>query len=354
MKQIVVWLLLLTGTQSFAQQSFKVIAYTTATDSTVKLYPLNKVTHLIYSFLKLQGDTLTFHNENQEQILKSLVNLKKEYPALKIMVSVGGWGGCGTCSELFSSEEHRHNFARTAVALFRKYQVDGLDLDWEYPAIAGYPGHAFSPGDRDNFTELVKTIRNEMDPQMILSFAAGGFEDYLAKSIDWKKVMPLIDFVNLMTYDLVGGYSQVTGHHTPLAGKAESVSKCVSWLLLNKVPADKLIVGAAYYARVWEKVSNVNHGLYQQGLFKQGVAFRNFATYFSDTSGFIYYWDRKAKAPYRYNPSSSLFATFDDERSVKKKAQFVRKKKLGGMMFWELTQDKEKTGLVDIIYKTLN
>ena len=77
--------------------------------------------------------------------------------------------------------------------------------------------------------------------------------------------------------------------------------------------------------------------MYQQGKFKQGVAFKNFPAYFSDTSGYRYYWDKKAKAPFQYNADKKLFATFDDERSIKEKTRFIRRKKLGGIMFWELS-----------------
>lgn len=333
------------------------IAYYTGNGETIKQYPLNKITHIIYSFLALHHDTLDVHNETQRQTLKELVALKQQYPHLKIMVSIGGWGGCAPCSELFASEQSRKTFARTAVAFFREHHVDGLDLDWEYPAIEGYPGHQFQPADKENFTALVKTIRAEMGKEFLLSFAAGGFEQFLEASIEWDKVMPHLDFVNLMTYDLVGGYSTVTGHHTPLNDyrtAQQSVTRCVNRLLQKKVEPGKLIVGAAFYARVWENVGDTARGLYQNGKFKQGVAFKDFPVYFSDTSGYRYYWDKKAKAPWQYNPEKKLFATFDDERSIREKSLFIRKKKLGGIMFWELSQDKPVNGLVDVMSYTLN
>jgi chitinase len=336
---------------------YKIIAYYTGNGETIRQYPVGKLTHIIYSFLKLQNDTLTFHNEAQRRSLEQLVALKKEYPQLKIMVSIGGWGGCAPCSELFSSAEHRSVFAKTTVALFKQYHIDGLDLDWEYPAIEGYPGHAYATKDKTNFTLLVKELRKEMGTDYILSFAAGGFVKYLEQSIDWEEVMPQVDFVNLMTYDLVGGYSTVTGHHTPLADYRpgqESTSKAVNWLLAKKIPARQLIIGAAYYARVWEKVEAVNHGLYQGGQFKQGVFYKNFPAFFSDSSGYRYYWDKKAKAPYRYNKAKKLFATFDDPRSIREKARFIRRKGLGGIMFWELSDDAPANGLTGILYKELN
>jgi chitinase len=358
MKKIVqfFYLFLIISLQVQSQQ-YKVIAYYTGNGETIRQYPVEKLTHIIFSFLNLQNDTLTFHNDKQRQALQQLVALKKDHPQLKIMVSVGGWGGCAPCSELFSYPAHRTTFAKTTVALFKQYNIDGLDLDWEYPAIEGYPGHRYDATDKDNFTALVKQLRQEMGSNYQLSFAAGGFTSYLEQSIDWDKIIPLVNFVNLMTYDLVGGYSKVTGHHTPLADYRpgqESTKKCVNWLLEKKVPSDKLIIGAAFYARIWEQVEDINHGLYQAGKFKQGVAYKNFSTYFSDTSGFVYYKDKKAKAPYQYNRQKKLFATFDDTWSIAEKSKFVRKKKLGGIMFWELSEDQPQNGLMEEINKVLN
>lgn len=195
-----------------------------------------------------------------------------------------------------------------------------------------------------------------MGQDFLLTFAAGGFVKYLEASIDWAAVMPLVDFVNLMTYDLVGGYATVTGHHTLLQDYRpgqESTAKCVKWLIDKNVAANKLIIGAAMYARVWDSVPDIGHGLYQPGRFKQGVAFAGFKDYFSDTSGYKYYWDKKAKAPYQYNASKKLFATFDDERSIRAKVKFIRRKKLGGIMFWELVQDAKTDGLLEVMYTGL-
>ncbi len=334
----------------------RIIAYATGKAETIKQFPVDKLTHIIYSFLKIQNDTLTFRDSAQENTVRQLLALKEIYPQLKIMVSVGGWGGCSFCSDLFSSTQHRENFAKTTVALFKQYGIDGIDLDWEYPAIEGYPGHKYDVADKDNFTELVKALRKEMGSNYLLTFAAGGFLQYLQQSIDWNAVMPQVDFVNLMSYDLVNGYSTVTGHHSLLQDyrlEQESTAKAVDWLLDKNVASNKLIIGAAMYARVWDSVPDINHGLYQPGKFKQGVDFANFKNYFSDTSGFMYYWDEKANAPYQYNASKHLFATFDDKRSIREKTKFIRRKKLGGIMFWELAQDAKVDGLVDVMYKGL-
>lgn len=358
MKYFIVTILISCCLQLSAQQSNtpKIIAYYTGSGESIKQYPVAKLTHIIYSFLKLQNDTITFHNEQQRKNLQQLVALKKEYPQLKIMVSIGGWGGCAACSDLFNSAEHRAVFAKTTVALFKQYNIDGLDLDWEYPAIEGYPGHKYDAKDKANFTLLVKELRKEMGSKYLLSFAAGGFVKFLEESIEWEKVMPLLDFVNLMTYDLVGGYSTVTGHHTPLGDYRpgqESTAKCVNWLLNKKMPSEKLIIGAAFYARVWENVSPENNGLYQSGKFKQAVSYKNFYSFFSDSLGYTYYWDERAKAAFRYSHNKKLFASFDDKMSIREKSAFIKQKKLGGIMFWELSDDQPAGGLTDEIYKAL-
>jgi chitinase len=341
----------------FGQTKYKVIAYYTGNGENIRQYPIDKLTHVIYSFLKLQHDTLTFRDSLQRATVQQIVDLKKEHPQLKVMVSVGGWGGCAPCSGLFDTAARRTTFVKTAVQLLKDYHIDGLDLDWEYPAIEGFPGHQYLPQDNNNFTALVKELRAEMGNELLLSFAAGGFTAYLEQSIDWNAVMPRVNFVNLMTYDLVGGYSKVTGHHTLLNDykpNQESINKCVNWLLNKKLPANKFIIGAAFYARVWQNVADTNHGLYQSGNFLQGVSYKNFDKFFTDSMGFKNYWDKKAKAPYQYSASKNLFATFDDPQSIGEKTKFVRRKKLGGVMFWELSDDKYSGGLVDEIKMGLN
>ena len=350
--------LLSNAVKAYSQKAtdYKIIAYYTGNGETIKAYPVEKLTHIIYSFLKIQNDTLTVANKKQEETLKKLVALKEKYPNLKIMVSIGGWGGCAPCSDLFASEKHRNMFAKTTVELFKKYNVDGLDLDWEYPSIKGYPRHKFMKEDKKNFTALVKNLRQEMGDKYLLSFAAGGFTKFLKKSVDWTNIMPSLDFVNLMTYDLTNGYSKVTGHHTPLYSdkkQKESTDNCVTWLLKHKIPSNKLIIGAAFYARIWEYVPDTTFGLYQSGHFKTSMPFKKFDTYFTEADGFKYYFDEKTQAPYQYSATKKFFATFDDERSIEAKSKYIQAKKLGGIMFWELSEDKAQSGLLDAIYKNL-
>jgi chitinase len=342
----------------FAQKkTYDVIAYYTGDAATLRKYPVQHLTQIIFSFLHLKGNRLAFDNEKSKQRLLDIVALKKEYPGLKVLVSLGGWTGCYSCSPIFSDAANRDTFATSVLQILQETNTDGIDLDWEYPTIEGPPGHPYSADDKVNFTALIKTLRKTLGNKYELSFAAGGFQKYLDESVDWDAIMPLVNRVNLMTYDLVGGYSKQTGHHTALYSSAEqkeSTDNCVKALLRKNVPAEKLVIGAAFYARIWKDVADVNHGLYQSGVFKSGVGFNNFHTQFSTESGFVPYWDNEAKAPYMYNAAKKEFATFDNEQSMQEKVAYLKKYKLGGIMFWELSNDAFSNGLLDVIHASIS
>ena len=163
--------------------------------------------------------------------------------------------------------------------------------------------------------------------------------------------MELADKVNVMSYDLVHGYSTETGHHTALYSnpkQKESTDNAIQYMIKIGIPRNKIVIGAAFYARVWENVPPENNGLYQAGHFKTGIPFKDFST---RLKGFQRYWDETTQAPYAYNSSEKLFATFDDEKSVAIKTKYVIDQKLNGIMFWELNEDKLSDGLVDSMYK---
>jgi chitinase len=334
-----------------------VIAYYSGNSKAISNFQVKKLTHIIYSFCHLKGNRLNVDNADDSATIQKLVSLKKENPKLKILLSLGGWGGCEYCSPVFSTEAGRSEFASSVKELNDYFGTDGIDLDWEYPAIEGYPGHKYQPVDRMNFTALVKAIRSAIGDQHEISFAAGGFNDFLKKSIEWKEVMSVVNFVNLMSYDLVNGFSMTTGHHTPLfstASQVESADNAIRYLTSIGVPANKIVIGAAFYARSWERVNNVNNGLYQPGKFKSFIPYREFDKRLSADSGFVFYRDAVAKAPYIYSPTKRIFATFEDSISIRDKTQYVKDKGLHGIMFWELTLDKYENGLLDVIDRVKN
>ncbi|HCW09074.1 MAG TPA: glycoside hydrolase [Cytophagales bacterium] len=338
---------------TFSQKNFNVIAYFSGKADQVESIEANKLTHIIFSFCHLKGNRLAVDSKEDSITISKLVGLKKNNPQLKVMLSLGGWSGCGPCSDVFNTSQGREDFSQSVLALNQYFKTDGIDLDWEYPSIEGYPGHTFRKEDKENFTSLVKSLRKNLGANYEISFAAGGFKKYLEESVDWDLVTPLIDRINVMSYDLVNGYSTVTGHHTPLYSdkqQPESVDFGVQWLINHRVPKNKIVIGAAFYARVWQDVPNINHGLYQSGKFMAGIDYKKFDSEFSTEKGFAYFWDEKTQAPYYYNSGKKLFATFDDKKSIFLKTKYVSDLGLQGIMFWEFTLDSKTDGLLDVIH----
>jgi chitinase len=351
---VTAFLCLLLSFHSFAQQKkLAVIAYYAGHNpSQLDSFSIEKLTHIIYSFCHLKGNRLNVNSALDTAIIQKMVALKSRNKDLKVILSLGGWGGCATCSDVFSTKDGRKEFASSVKELNDFFGSDGLDLDWEYPAIAGYPGHKYSDSDRVNFTLLVKELRKELGSKNEISFAAGGFSHFIDKSIEWKKVMKKVNYVNVMTYDLVSGFATKTGHHTALystSTQTESTDNAVQKLVAVHVPASKIVIGAAFYGRVFEHVADTNTGLYQQGRFLRSVSYSNIPIQLSPDSGFVYHWDEQANAPYLYNPAQQLFVTYDDRHSIQLKTRYAMDKKLGGIMFWQLRDDAYTEGLLDAI-----
>ncbi len=352
-KYLLLAVLFTTSVFTYGQSNqFSVIAYYAGGPDQVDSFSIEKLTEIIFSFSHLKGNQLHINNARDSATIKKLVALRERNPQLKVVLSLGGWGGCATCSDIFSTKKDRKAFAESVKQLNEYFNSDGIDLDWEYPAIAGFPSHKFQPADKKNFTSLVKILRRTLGRKYEVSFAAGGFKQFIDESIEWKKVMKKVNRVNLMTYDLVNGFDTSTGHHTPLFSTERqllSTDRAVNELLNMGVPKNKIVMGVAFYGRVWEEVADSDNGLYQVGKYQKNVAFKNLGIQLSPDSGFVYHWDEVAKAPYIYNSSKKLFATYDDKKSIELKAKYVVDKGLNGIMFWQLGDDAFENGLLEVI-----
>lgn len=179
--------------------------------------PVEKLTHIIYSFTHVIDGEMKFSKpEEAGPKLAALVKQKVRNPDLKVMIACGGWGADGF-SDMALTEESRAKFIQSAGEFIKEYQLDGMDMDWEYPGISG-AGTMARPEDTQNFTALMKGLRemlDSFDSPKVLTFASAGWKRYYG-FIEVNEVMNYADYTNVMTYDQVSGVSIYTGHHTPL------------------------------------------------------------------------------------------------------------------------------------------
>lgn len=337
-----------------APTDFRVVGYYCGTTIPVDSFETGKLTHLIFSFGNLNGNRFQINSAIDSTTIQKMVELKRVNPHLKVMLSLGGWGGCRTCSDVFNTKNGREEFAQSVKEISGYFKTDGIDLDWEYPVVKGFPGHTFRMEDRANFTALLEELRKVNGDSFEISFAAGGFTTYIDSAIEWKNIIPYVDFINIMSYDLVHGYSTTSGHHTPLYStpqQIESTDHAVQMLLRAGVTADKLVIGAAFYGRFFEISPGNKTDLYQPCKFSHGFSSKFMDDSLSSENGFEIFWDDVAKAPYAINKTRRLLATYDDERSIALKTKYAKTNKLGGIMFWQLYDDKFHKGLLDTIFR---
>lgn len=284
-----------------------------------------------------------------EPVRGELDRIRSRKPELKIVLSIGGWGA-GGFSEAAYTQESREIFAKSCRELVEEYKLDGIDIDWEYPCIS-IAGIAASPEDKENFTRLLEALRQELnrdaDRYYSLSIAGGG-DSYYTRCTDLRQASQYLDYVQLMSYDLRGGFSLQSGHHTNLYSNAAdlqnvSTDQGVKVYLAAGVPREKLIIGAAFYSRWWKGVPDRNHGWMQHaseaGVY--GPDYGELKEKYINKNGFVRYWDDEAKAPYLFN--GDTFISYDDEQSIAEKVAYAKKEGLAGVMYWEYKCDPTHT-----------
>jgi chitinase len=340
--------------------------------------PLEKLTHIIFSFTEVVDNEMQFRNIASGEKLTLLVDQKENHPNLKVMIACGGWGGSGGFSDMAATSENRKKFVKSAIEFLEEYDLDGLDMDWEYPGMYG-AGNPYMPEDRENFTHLMRELREAMDAtgkKLVLTFASAGWKNYY-NYVELEEVMKYADYMNVMTYDNVGGGTPYTAHHTNLGWvkpehikntPAESITeergyeldprsaeKIINFCIDKGVDPKQIVIGGAFYGKGWKGVSSDNNGLYQphEGDFRVG-SYSIIIKEFENKNGFVRYWDPIAKAPYLYNKEEKKFITYEDKISIKLKTEYAIEKGLGGIMFWQLRGDAEKDGLLDAIHKVVS
>ena len=319
---------------------------------------------------------------------------------MKTGISVGGWSKSGDFSEVTANPAKRNKLINNLVKYVEYANMDFVDLDWEYPGEKrtgdkvdnhqdeGTPNAR--PEDKENYVIFLEELRAALDKKGAelgkyyeISVALPAPKAKVDNGIDVPRLFAAVDFANIMTYDMRGAWDDNSGHQTglytnpldPTAGAGLSVNDSVNYFIEKGAPAEKIVVGAAYYTRGWNEVGpgpdSKNPGLFgpakksnkdadqtpsygavNEAPMKVGEGGRAGGVWSYNAldklkakfPGLKEYWDDVAKAPYLYDESTGKFFTYDNARSIGEKTNYVNQNNLGGMIAWMASQDASTGG----------
>jgi chitinase len=355
---------------SMASDSFKIIGYIAGwEDFDLEKIDAKKLTHINYAFANVVDGKAVLEMDFDSGNMKKILALKNINPALKVLVSIGGWTWSKNFSDVALEAESRKVFAQSAVDMLKKFSLDGIDIDWEYPGQLG-ANNTYRPEDKQNFTLLMADLRSALEahgkPQgkhYLLTIATGADTNWV-KWTEMGKVQESLDFINIMTYDMYHGGHTFTGHHSGLSisdqavegkgGGRISAMSSVQGHIDAGVPASKIVLGIPFYGRMWKGVKNVNNGLYQDAeTIGSIIAYKSLKKGYMADPTFKTYVDESAKAPYLWSADSAIFVSYENPTSLGLKTQYIKEKGLGGGMFWEYSLDYDQE-LLNALYNGLN
>ncbi|KAF9161270.1 hypothetical protein DFQ26_004703 [Actinomortierella ambigua] len=359
-----------------------------------------KVTHINYGFAVLttktaDPTTITFDRYYDGTPMRDLVK-KGNATGVKILMSIGGWTGSQTFSTISADATLRAKFINNALVFVRKntlpdydenpngWSMDGIDIDWEYPARAGAICNKVSPNDSANYLLLLKELRAALDSEfpavhkmLTAAVRVQPFDDPSGKPLaDVSAYHPYYDFVNVMAYDIMGGWSSTTGPNAPFnnhpQGDPYSFTQAMNAWLKAGWPKNKLVMGTPFYGRsVTSSIdmtavspvsmiapkTNVtpkggpsdsnevnfycNEGSFYSGMWKwreirQGILTSGTTT---PTAGWTRFWDNDTQTPWLFRTSDKTFLSYDDPTSLGIKVQAAKSQGLRGVMYWDMTND---------------
>lgn len=293
-----------------------------------------------------------YHNPNTSLIYHAHAN------NTEVMISLGGWTLSNDFSSIAADPTKRSNFAHSCNELVRIYNIDGIDVDWEYP---GFADHNGTSSDITNYTLLLQEVRDSLDvvetevgKTLKLTAAFSGDPDKM-DDIEWDEVVQILDYINLMSYDFFGAFSDETNHNSPLYAPQSgnqnfNCHSAIDRLITQyNVPSEKLNLGVAFYGR-----SSKTNGT--PTLHSPTTGATDLVTFATDEGSPQYYnvlanmnlfndhWDDVAKVPYLTGTGNlNTFVSYDNEKSIGLKGQYIVDKNLAGAIIWEITGDYLET-----------
>ncbi len=280
------------------------------------------MTHINYAFGHVNESFNGVKIDNEER-LRQIVDLRKQKPELKVLLSIGGWGS-GRFSEMAANDEYRRAFAADCDRVVKEFALDGIDIDWEYPT-SSMANISSSPDDTENFTLLMQDIRAAIGNEKELTLATVASARY----IDFKAILPSVDFVNIMAYDM----ASAPKHHSALypSGHSGDITSdgAVTAHLKAGVPPSKLVMGMPFYGRGGDGYPS----------------FQDYNKVGNTDTQYTEKWDEVAQVPYLADKNDTLVFGFENPRSLAIKCQYILYKDLLGGMYWDYSGDNEQGDL---------
>lgn len=380
------------STRQFIQNSFikrtfdqRVIAYSRSWDEkdfTAEM--ASKLTHVIYAFADFNSNGLVSIPETRSDKLYQLIYVRDELNKvghnLQVIVAVGGWEN----SQYFSQFATSDNFVNSLTSLISKYNLDGLDIDWEYPsAREGIAAQLGRKEDKGNYVILLKKIRSKLDQlarekgrksKYLLTIASAAGSDALTDGFNLLELAKVIDWFHIMSYDFNGAWNSkwgtYTGPNAPLfhsSPKGRSGKLNVNWAvkyyycrmtkngkgLSDQQARSKITMGIPFYGRYWNSILPPDTSKGENDLYRRSSNINDggHATYNQILNEWINLAtkkvDEKSKTPYLMKGNQLL--SYDDSNSIKAKVGYSKDKKLGGVMIWSVEDDSPKQELLNSV-----
>ena len=343
----------------------------------VKNLPWGKIDCILHAFWKIvpDGDGFSIVStdpwadtdpDNPKAHFPQYAQCAGRYPGVDILLSIGGWNCCGFFSQMAATAAGRASFIGSCISVLRQYPfLTGLDIDWEYPGVArsgggANEGNPVKGDDYQNYPLLLKELRAGLDAafgkgKKQLTVCAAASVDILAKQ-DYEALFPYVNRVHLMTYDMTGPGDAKTGHHSALYG-ALSADTAVKYLRKQGVPTAKIAIGTPLYSHGW-KLKNAGDqplGAAARGLTSGGTKLwkelkkLESGAVAPGSPGWHAGYDEASQAAYLWNddPASGscrTFYTYENERSLDAKLQYIRIHSLGGLIVWQSGGDDAARG----------
>ncbi|GAV08067.1 hypothetical protein RvY_17816-1 [Ramazzottius varieornatus] len=309
-------------------------------------------THIIYAFGKLNEETFTLETFDPWADLddnyglggySKVTGLKLQNSRLKVLLSVGGWNaGSLGFSNMVSTKLRRKTFVDSAMKFLRKYNFDGLDINWEFPGLRGG-----RDSDKDNYDLFVQDFRAAIDSEtlptdkspLLLSAAVSASEKTVETAYNPSILTKSLDFISIMSYDFHGSWDTEVQHHSPIYGRHRDPNSvagfnmvaAVKLWLNNGCPPNKIVVGVPFYGRSFTLADarNTTPGSLAAGGGETGPFSREpgFLAYFEICSllmdkSWTVITDVEERTPYAFNDKGQWIG-YDDIDSVIKKVRYT-------------------------------